>query len=455
MFKRVFIANRGEIAVRVVRACREAGLVSIIGHSQADRASLPVMMADERICIGPASPQESYLNIPAIVSAIEATRAEAVHPGYGFLSENVPFVEVCEASGIVFIGPSASTIALMGDKSLARLKVKQIGVPLVPGVDAIADVKKAAALARRIGYPVMLKASGGGGGRGMRVVAGPKEFEQAWQTCREEARRAFDNDSLYLEKFIERPRHIEIQMLADGRGTVLTFPERDCSIQRRHQKLIEETPSPFADDRLRVRLAKYTRKIAMVSRYRSAGTVEFLTDASRSPYFIEMNTRIQVEHPVTEMVTGVDLVRAQFAVALGEKLGMTQRDIRCWGHAIECRINAEDPLRGFLPSPGRITRLVLPGGPGIRVDTHLFQGYEVPAFYDSLLAKLIAHGPTRQIAIERMQRALDECVIEGVKTTLPLHRAVVRHPIFVTGRYYVGWLEKVLANGLLSGAHGG
>lgn len=449
MFKRVFIANRGEIALRVIRSCRELGLVSIIGYSEADRDSIPVRDADERICIGPPSPSESYLNVPSLVSAMEIKRAEAVHPGYGFLSENIPFVEICEASRITFIGPSAASIRLMGDKALARKTARAHRVPVVPGAEGVESFREALAFGRRIGFPLMIKASGGGGGRGMRIVHVPAEFESAWNTCREEARAAFDNPVLYIEKYVERPRHIEVQILADGRGTVLLFPERDCSIQRRHQKLIEESPSPLNDGRLRACLLRYARRVADAVQYRSAGTIEFLVDPARRAYFMEMNTRIQVEHPVTEMVTQADLVKSQILIARGDRIRDEQDDISIHGHAVECRINAEDPFRGFIASPGRITRFVAPGGPGIRLDTHIHEGYFVPPYYDSLLGKLIAFGRTREEAVARMRRALDEIVVEGVKTTIPLHRRILRHPLFLSGRYYVGWLEKALENGLL------
>ncbi|HOJ40845.1 MAG TPA: biotin carboxylase N-terminal domain-containing protein, partial [bacterium] len=402
-----------------------------------------------RICIGPASPGESYLNIPAVVSALDITRAEAVHPGYGFLSENIPFVEICEASGVKFIGPGTEAIRLMGDKALARKTVQKSRVPIIPGADGVDDYRQALSLARHIGFPVMIKASGGGGGRGMRVVRNSHEFETAWNMCREEARVAFDNPALYLEKYVERPRHVEIQILSDRKGNILVFPERDCSIQRRHQKLIEESPSPIVSSLLRARLHRYATRIARAVRYESAGTMEFLVDSGRRAYFMEMNTRIQVEHPVTEMVTGIDLVRNQILLAREDKLHLRQQDISLCGHAIECRINAEDPTNNFMPSPGRITRLHLPGGMGVRVDTHLETGTCVSPFYDSLLAKLICFGKTREEAIEKLQRALDEMVIEGVKTTLPLHRKIVRQPLFLNGRYYVGWLEKMLAEGLL------
>ncbi|MCM8769006.1 MAG: acetyl-CoA carboxylase biotin carboxylase subunit [Candidatus Omnitrophica bacterium] len=449
MFSRVFVANRGEIALRVIRACQELGLVTIIGFSEADRETLPVKLADEKICIGPPAPGESYLNMPAILSAIDVTKAQAVHPGYGFLSENVPFVEICESSGLKFIGPSSAVIQLMGDKSLARKTVRENRVPVIPGADGVDDFRQALSEVKHIGFPVMIKASGGGGGRGMRVVKNIGEFESAWKMCQEEARIAFDNPSLYLEKYVERPRHVEIQILADRKGKVIVFPERDCSVQRRHQKLIEESPSPIVNPWLRAKLFRHALRIARAVKYESAGTIEFLVDSGRTAYFMEMNTRIQVEHPVTEMVTGIDLVRQQILIAREEKLSLQQYQVQAGGHAIECRINAEDPANNFMPCPGRITRLHLPGGMGVRVDTYLKPGSVISPYYDSLLAKLICFGKSREEAIEKMQRALDEMVIEGVKTTLPLHRKIVRQPLFLNGRYYVGWLEKALAQGLL------
>ena len=443
MFKRVFISNRGEIALRIIRCCKELGLTSIIGYSEADRDSLPVKLSDEKICIGPSTPSESYLNIPSLISAIEVTNSEAVHPGYGFLAESIPFVEICEASRIIFIGPTSENIKLMGDKSLARKTVSKIKIPIIPGMDDIENYTKAVNLAKKIGFPIILKASGGGGGRGMRVVSSIEEFESSWNMCKEEARIAFDNPSLYFEKYIERPRHIEVQLLADKKGNVLVFPERDCSIQRRHQKLIEESPSPVISEKLRQKILKYAYRIAKSIKYQNAGTIEFLVDSSYRVYFMEMNTRIQVEHPVTEMVTGIDLVKQQILIAQDEKLKIAMDDINILNHTIECRINAEDPERNFIPSPGKITKFIPPGGIGIRIDTHIYEGYTIPPFYDSLLAKLIAFGKTREEAINRMRRALNEIVIEGVKTTIPFHKKIIDNPIFLSGRYYVGWVEKL------------
>lgn len=443
MLKRVFIPNRGEIAVRIIRACKELGISSILGYSEADRDSLAAQIADEKICIGPATPLESYLNIPAILSAMDVTHADSVHPGYGFLSENPFFVEICEASRIVFIGPGAEQIRLMGDKSEARRTVKKSRLPVIPGVDSLVDLEDASRQARKIGFPVMIKASAGGGGRGMRIARNIDEFCAFWPACQQEAKIAFDNPSLYIEKFIERPRHIEIQVLADDYGNILAFPERDCSLQRRHQKLIEETPSPAVDSGLRRKLQKIARKICKVIKYRSAGTIEFLM-GGRHAYFMEMNTRIQVEHPITEMITGFDLVKNQIEIAGGEKIRFPHRIVPFTGHSIECRINAEDPERDFLPSPGKIRRLILPGGPGIRVDTHIYEGYTIPPYYDSLLAKLVSYGKTRQEAIARMYRALEEMKIEGVSSTIDFYKTVLEHPVFQSGRYYVGWLEKII-----------
>jgi len=442
MLKRVFIPNRGEIALRIIRACKELGITSIIGYSEADRESLPVKLADEKICIGPASPIDSYLNIPSILSAMEVTHADSVHPGYGFVSENPFFVEVCHSSKITFIGPDPECLRLMGDKSEARRTVKKSRLPVIPGVDSLVDFDDALKQAKKIGFPVMIKASAGGGGRGMRVARSVDEFTNFWPACQQEAKIAFDNPSLYIEKFIERPRHIEIQVLADEYGNTFVFPERDCSLQRRHQKLIEETPSPVVDIYLRRKLQKIARKICKVIKYKSAGTIEFLL-GGRKPYFMEMNTRIQVEHPITEMITGFDLVKSQIQIASGEKIRCRRCFVPFNGHSIECRINAENPDKDFLPCPGRITKLILPGGPGIRVDTHIYEGYVIPPYYDSLLAKLISCGRTRQEAIVRMLRALSEMKIEGVATTIDFYKKVLEHPVFQSGRYYVGWLEKI------------
>lgn len=444
MIRKVFVANRGEIALRIIRACKELNIPVVIGYSEGDKFSLPVFLADERVCIGPSNPKDSYLNIPSIVSAIEITGADAVHPGYGFLSENVQFVEICNSVGIIFIGPTPDNIRQMGDKSLAKKIAKKAGIPVIPGYEEN-NFKMALYHAKKIGFPIMIKAVSGGGGRGMRKVYTKEEFEKMWYTCQEEAKIAFGEGSLYIEKFIERPRHIEIQVLCDNKGNVYVFPERDCSIQRRHQKLIEESPSPFVDKCLRKRLQRYAKKLVKTIKYRNAGTIEFLVDQNKRPYFIEMNTRIQVEHPVTECVTGIDLVKSQIRIANNEKLDFTQRDIKINYHSIECRINAEDPENNFLPSPGRIKKLILPSGPGIRIDTHIYEGYFVSPYYDSLIMKLITFGRTRLEAIERMKRALDEIVIDGIKTTIPFYKKIFSNPIFLSGRYYVGFVDKLVS----------
>jgi len=448
MIRKIFVANRGEIALRIIRACKELGIPVVIGYSEADRFSLPVFLADERICIGPANPKESYLNIPSIISAIEITGADAVHPGYGFLSENIQFVEICNSSRIIFIGPTSENIRLMGDKSLAKKIAQKAKVPIIPGYEGN-NSKEAIHHIKKIGFPIMIKASLGGGGRGMRKVYNIEEFEKAWNTCQEEAKVAFGEGSLYIEKFIERPRHIEIQILCDNFGNIYLFPERDCSIQRRHQKLIEESPSPFVDKKLRNKLQKYAKRLAKTIKYRNAGTIEFLIDGNKKPYFIEMNTRIQVEHPVTECVTGIDLVKSQIKIAQNLKLNLKQRDIKINYHSIECRINAEDPENNFFPSPGRIRKLVLPSGPGIRIDTHIYEDYFVPPYYDSLIMKLIAYGKTREEAVNRMKRALDEIVIDGIKTTIPLYKKIFSDPLFLSGRYYVGLVDKIVSEEVL------
>jgi acetyl-CoA carboxylase biotin carboxylase subunit len=444
MIRKLFVANRGEIALRIIRACKEIGISVVIGYSDADRYSLPVFLADERICIGPANPKESYLNIPSIISSIELVGADAVHPGYGFLSENIQFVEICNATRIIFIGPTPENLKVMGDKSLAKKIARKAKVPVIPGYEEN-NFHQALHHAKKIGFPVMIKASAGGGGRGIRKVYNELEFEKLWHTSQQEAKIAFGEESLYIEKFIERPRHIEIQVLCDNRGNIYVFPERDCSIQRRHQKLIEESPSPFVDTGLRKRLQKYAKRLVKYIKYRNAGTIEFLVDQHKNPYFIEMNTRIQVEHPVTECVTGIDIVKSQIKIADNSKLDFTQKDIKINYHSIECRINAEDPDNNFLPSPGRIRKFISPSGPGIRIDTHIYEGYTVPPYYDSLIAKLITYGRTREEAIERMKRALEEIVIEGIKTTIPLYKKIISHPLFLSGRYYVGLVDKIVS----------
>ncbi len=444
MFSKVLIANRGEIAVRIIQACRELGIRTVAVFSQADADALHVQLADEAVCIGPPQAAQSYLKVAAIISAAEITGAEAIHPGYGFLAENPHFAEVCEGCGIRFIGPSASSIQMMGDKAAARRMAAAQGVPVLPGSQhPVRDLEEARRVARDIGYPVIIKASAGGGGKGMRVVPEPDALESALATAAAEAAAAFGDAAVYLERFLPDPRHVEIQILMDGQGQGIHLGERDCSIQRRHQKLLEEAPSPALTDALRQAMGRAALSVAQAAGYRNAGTVEFLLDERGSFYFMEMNTRIQVEHPVTEMVTGVDLVKAQFRIAAGEPLPLSQADVRLSGHSLECRINAEDPDR-FLPSPGRLTNFRPPGGPGVRVDSHAYAGYVVPPYYDSLLGKVIVHAHDRGEAIARMQRALDEMQIEGVQTTIPFHQKVLRHPDFLAGRTSTRFLERLL-----------
>jgi acetyl-CoA carboxylase biotin carboxylase subunit len=437
LFKKILIANRGEIALRIIRTCKELGIKTVAVYSEADRYSLHVRFADEAVCIGPGPSKDSYLNIPRIIAAAEITNAEAIHPGYGFLAENAMFAEICESSGIKFIGPTPDAIEAMGDKALAKETMRKAGVPVIPGSDGVVEtLEEAREIANEIGYPIMLKAAAGGGGKGMRMVNDESELENAWQTARAEAEAAFGNPAVYIEKFIERPRHIEIQILADEHGNVIHLGERDCSIQRRHQKLIEESPSPIVTPELREAMGQAAIKGAKSVKYRNAGTIEFLVDKNGNFYFMEMNTRIQVEHPVTEMVYGIDIVREQIRIASGEKLNIRQKQLKPNGHAIECRINAEDPYNGFRPSPGKITGLHFPGGFGIRVDSHIYQDYVVPPYYDSMIAKLIAHGKTRDEAIARMLRALEEFVIEGIHTTIPFHIKLLNSPEFRSGVDY-------------------
>ena len=444
MFKKILIANRGEIALRIQRACRELGIQAVMVYSEADRDAKYIKLADEAVCIGPPAPGLSYLNMPALISAAEVTDAEAIHPGYGFLSENADFAERVESSGFVFIGPTAESIRLMGDKVSAKQAMIRAGVPTVPGSDGELpeDPSQIKQLAKAVGYPVIIKAAGGGGGRGMRVVHTEAALLHAVQTTRAEAATAFGNPSVYLEKFLENPRHIEIQVLADQHGQAVYLGERDCSMQRRHQKIIEEAPAPGISrkliDKIGARCVAACKKI----HYRGAGTFEFLYENGEF-YFIEMNTRVQVEHPVTEMVTGVDIVRQQLAVAAGEKLPFTQRQIACRGHAIECRINAEDPYN-FMPSPGRITGWHTSGGPGVRVDSHVYHQYVVPPHYDSMIGKLIVHGDTRDQALARMRTALAETVVEGIKTNIPLHRELMVDAKFAQGGTNIHYLEHWL-----------
>jgi acetyl-CoA carboxylase biotin carboxylase subunit len=444
VFSKVLIANRGEIAVRIIRACRELGIRTVAAFSQADEDALHVQLADEAVCIGPPQSVQSYLKVARIISAAEITGAEAIHPGYGFLAENPQFAEVCEGCGIRFIGPPASSIQLMGDKAAARRMAAAHGVPVLPGSEhPVRDLEEARRVTKDIGYPVIVKASAGGGGKGMRVVEAPELLESSLATAAAEAAAAFGDASLYLERFLPDPRHVEIQILMDAHGNGIHLGERDCSIQRRHQKLLEESPSPALTEAIRGAMGRAALSVAQAAGYRNAGTVEFLLDERGNFYFMEMNTRIQVEHPVTEMVTGVDLVKAQLRIAAGEALDVGQSDVCLNGHSLECRINAEDPDR-FLPSPGRVTDFRPPGGPGVRVDTHAYVGYVIPPFYDSLLAKVIVHGRDREEAIARMQRALDEMLVEGVQTTIPFHQKTLRHPDFLTGRTSTRFLERLM-----------
>jgi acetyl-CoA carboxylase biotin carboxylase subunit len=444
MLDKIVIANRGEIALRIQRACREMGIKTVAVHSTADTNLKHVLLADETVCIGPPSSTDSYLNMPAIISAAEVTDAVGVHPGYGFLSENADFAERVESSGFTFIGPPASAIRLMGDKVSAIQAMKAAGVPCVPGSDGPLgdDFDEIIKMAREIGYPVIIKASAGGGGRGMRVVHAEASLTAAITVTRAEARAAFGNDTVYMEKFLERPRHVEFQLIADNHGNAVYLGERDCSMQRRHQKVIEEAPAPGITAEQRKRIGERCVNACKEIGYRSAGTFEFLYQDDEF-FFIEMNTRLQVEHPVTEMITGTDLVREQLSVAAGEPLSMTQDDIRIQGHAIECRINAEDP-KTFMPSPGLINLWHAPGGPGIRVDTHIYSGYRVPPYYDSMIGKLIAHGSDRDAAVARMRNALAEIVIEGIKTNVPLHQEIFQHAAFQQGGTDIHYLEKRL-----------
>ena len=442
MFQKILIANRGEIALRILRTARDMGIRTVVAHSTADAGSRPVKLADESICIGPPEARQSYLNIPNIISAAAITECEAIHPGYGLLSENSTFAEVCRACGLTFIGPSPEAIRLMGDKAQARAMAKAAGAPVVPGSEGPVDgADHAQALADDIGYPVMVKAAAGGGGRGMRIVRERESLARAYATCQAEAQAAFASSALYLEKFVEEARHVEVQVLGDKNGIRVHLGERDCSIQRRHQKLLEESPAPAISAATRAGLAKAALSVATAVNYVSAGTVEFLVDRSGRFYFIEMNTRIQVEHPVTELVTGLDLIREQIRIAAGESLNYRQDAIQWSGHAIECRINAEDPEH-FTPSPGRVTAWVPPGGPGVRVDSHLAAGYTVPPHYDSLIAKIVVHGRDRVEAVARMHRALSETVIEGVKTTIPFHLKLLADPTFLAGEFSIPRFEQ-------------
>ena len=442
MFNKILVANRGEIALRVIRVCRELGVKTVAVYSEADRDSLHVRFADEAVCIGPALSKDSYLNVPRIIAAAEVTGADAVHPGYGFLAENMSFAEICASSGFTFIGPTPAQIAAMGDKALAKETMKKAGVPVVPGSEGILKtMKEAVDVAKGIGFPVILKATAGGGGKGMRVVFEEDQLEKSFQMASGEAASAFGNGDLYMEKFLEQPRHIEIQVFGDQHGNVIHLNERDCSVQRRHQKLIEESPSPIVNAELREQMGAAAVKGARSVKYLGAGTIEYLVDKERNFYFMEMNTRIQVEHPVTEEVVDLDLVRMQIEIAAGGRLG--KKAPRQRGHAIECRINAEDPAHNFRPSPGEITGFHMPGGFGVRVDTHCYAGYRIPPFYDSLIAKLIVFAPSREEAIQKMAGALEEFTIEGIQTTIPFHQEVMRDPAFRNGKFDTSYVEKL------------
>jgi acetyl-CoA carboxylase biotin carboxylase subunit len=442
LLRKILIANRGEIALRVIRAARDLEIKTVAVYSEADRDSLHVKFADEAVCIGPPPSKESYLNIPRLIAAAEVTNADAIHPGYGFLAENANFAEICASSGITFIGPSPDAITSMGDKALAKETMKKAGVPVVPGSNGvIPDLNYAKKIAQDIGFPVIIKATAGGGGRGMRIVRSLDELENAYLTASHEAETAFSNPSVYIEKYIEEPRHVEIQIMADRFGTVVHFGERDCSIQRRHQKLVEESPSPAITPEIREAMGEAAIEGAKSVKYLGAGTVEFLLDKDKKFYFMEMNTRIQVEHPVSEEVMGVDLLKMQIRTAAGERLKKTQ--VKPQWHAIECRINAEDPASGFRPSPGKITSLHFPGGFGVRVDTHAYAGYVIPPFYDSLIAKLIVKGKTREEAINKMYHALDEFIVEGIKTTIPFHKNLMLNDKFRSGNFDTKLIESL------------
>ncbi|EGJ31604.1 MULTISPECIES: acetyl-CoA carboxylase biotin carboxylase subunit [Moorena] len=442
-FSKILIANRGEIALRIIRTCEEMGIPTVAVHSTIDQHALNVQLADEAVCIGDPPSNKSYLNIPNIISAALTRNATAIHPGYGFLSENARFAEICADHQIAFIGPTPEAIRAMGDKSTAKETMQRAGVPTVPGSDGlVSSEQEAHAIARQIGYPVMIKATAGGGGRGMRLVQDDSQLIKLFQAAQGEAQAAFGNGGVYIEKFIQRPRHIEIQILADSHGNAIHLGERDCSIQRRHQKLLEEAPSPVLDPELREKMGNAAVMAAKSINYVGVGTVEFLLDASGEFYFMEMNTRIQVEHPVTEMITGLDLIAEQIKIAEGDKLSLTQDQVTLKGHAIECRINAEDPDHGFRPQPGRISAYLPPGGPGVRMDSHVYPDYEIPPYYDSLIGKLIVWGPTRDAAIQRMKRALRECAITGVTTTLTFHQKILETPAFIEGQVYTNFVEK-------------
>jgi len=444
MFTKILIANRGEVALRIIRACKEMGIRTVAVYSQPDINSLHVKYADEAICIGSAASSSSYLNIPSIISAAEITDVEAIHPGYGFLAEDAHFAEICESCKIKFIGPTPENIRRMGDKMAAKDSARKAGVPIIPGSKAVVKTKEEAMrIAKEMKYPVIVKAAAGGGGKGMRICHNDVRLIGALLTAQREAEAAFGNPDVYIEKYIEKPRHIEIQILGDRHGHLVHLGERDCTIQRRHQKLIEETPSPALDAKMRKKMGEAAVKCAKSIGYVNAGTIEFLLDEDGSFYFMEMNTRIQVEHPITEAVTGIDLVKEQIRIAAGERIQYKQEDIKFTGNAIECRINAEDPDNDFMPSPGRISTLHLPGGRGVRLDTHVYSGYEIPPYYDSMVGKLIVHGKDRHDAISICKRALDEFVVEPIKTTIPFHKKVMSNPAFIRGKFSTDFVEKL------------
>lgn len=446
LFKKILIANRGEIGVRIIRACRELGIKTVAVYSDIDKESMHVRLADEAVCIGPANSAQSYLNIPAVLSAAEITDSEAIHPGYGFLAENHQFAEACATSGITFIGPSSENIKIGGDKAKARQVMKRKGVPVVPGSDGpVESEEMAVKVARKIEFPVIIKASAGGGGKGMRIVNEEKNLEQSFHMAQRESLAAFGNSELYIEKYIPDMRHIEVQIMADVKGNIVHLGERDCSIQRRHQKLIEESPSPISTEKFRKKIGELGIKAARAIKYKNIGTIEFIVEPDGNIYFMEINTRVQVEHPVTEAVTDIDIIKEQIKLAAGHPLEYRQVSIKPYGHSIECRINAEDPEK-FIPSPGKITFFYQPGGPGVRVDTAAYSGWVVPSHYDSLIAKLIVHGRDRREAIEKMKRALNEFIIEGIKTTIPFHKKVMSNPDFINGDFNTGFVEKMTAS---------
>lgn len=440
---KILIANRGEIAVRIIRACKEMNIKTVAVYSEADKDSLHTRLADEAICIGPANSKQSYLNVKNIIEAANITGADSIHPGFGFLSENSNFAKICEESHIKFIGPKSEVIDLLGNKSNAKELMKKEGVPVIPGSNgSIGSIKEAISVCEKIGYPVLLKASAGGGGKGIRIVNSLNELETNYNIVKQEAKNAFNDDAIYIEKFIKNPRHIEIQILADEHGNVVHLGERDCSIQRNHQKIIEETPSTIVDDKLRSKMGSVAIKAAKVAGYTSCGTIEFLVDSDKNFYFMEMNTRIQVEHPITEMRTGIDIVKEQIRIAAGEKLKFKQKEVEFRGHSIECRINAENPRKNFMPCPGKINEVNLPGGNGIRVDTAIYNGYTIPPYYDSMIAKIITHGATRNEAISKMKRALEELVVDGIETNRDFLFDIIRTPNFIRGNFDTSFIEK-------------